>query len=259
MIKTNQDEAYEDYNTLIRMGGRPRHPIRPEPTCSTFTLWNGIVRFRDEEGYNRSMPMYTYRMQHWGGEAGRIHEELLMWKRFREYQELARQDPEKFFSYQERVKAYRKSKGIEGNVCLQLQLQQQTQLDDWKEYHTYQHKKLRYIEWDLKRAQTRMAASKQMLEEAASDGAGQLAEENLSISQAQLSSANNKLEEWISLLKWIEEQLQIIASENALGSQSSNIHFAHGAEHEASVTRDMSNLTARDLNDLTRKDFMGQL
>jgi hypothetical protein len=113
MEEYDKAATYDDYNRLIQLGGRPSAEIQP-----------GLC------------------------ERTRCYLELCRWEKFREYQQLPRKNPETFVKYVDDITRYRQKKGIGESLQPQLQLQpeQQTKLDEWKEYYIYEHCKLGRLE-----------------------------------------------------------------------------------------------------------------
>ncbi|KAJ9624470.1 hypothetical protein H2203_005205 [Taxawa tesnikishii (nom. ined.)] len=199
-------EEKEAHDALIRDGGRPSHPMD-----SGFDILDKPGRYAEIISY-------------WRGSSSRgwdiIKEQLLYWKDFREYQVRARQecaDPEMFDKYVQQVHKYRIEKSLQGDAELHHDHTRQTQLDDWREYQYYQYRKADRFRKDMKYAETRMERSQEK-QQAAID-AGQATESINSIEKADITywrakrgTARRKLEKHSILLKWIGEQIPIIAS-----------------------------------------------
>ncbi len=173
-------EAYEQYDNLIQMGGRPRAPIRPDPG-----VWDDAVH-GDEH-------LHVY--NHWGMESSRTLEELDRWKAFLEYQQLRRENPVKFEQYKETLLANQKQGERQWCPTLELELETQSKLDDWQEDYSFEHRKLLCLERKTQRI-------KQLPEEDQWWG-------------GKLKWAEGDLQEHEELLEWIRYQFRFIEAETS--------------------------------------------
>lgn len=187
--------AYDDYDTLIDMGGRPSTPINPDPGP-----WDP-AKADDEEGWiNR----------HWGSiEWGRARKELQRWKAFRRFQADNRKGVEKFKDYLKWVNEFRAKRKIQWTLSLQLQWDLQTKLDEWKEYHLFFSYLIHFIELGFEEYPERQLVTCSQYT-ATDDG---------------YSTVTRRGHERLSeFLKWIEEQLPIIATECVASEQQGEIN-----------------------------------
>ncbi|KAK2811778.1 hypothetical protein FQN50_001816 [Emmonsiellopsis sp. PD_5] len=120
MIIEDRRRYEEDYHDLISMGGRPAFP----PGFS-----DAPEDIRDK---------YRDLLDYWGGISG----QRSGWLIFRRFQRCNRKTPERFAKYEQDVRDYREREGIEGNIHLLYDHMQQTKMEDWKEYHYFQHRRL---------------------------------------------------------------------------------------------------------------------
>ncbi|KAK2743498.1 hypothetical protein FQN55_007269 [Onygenales sp. PD_40] len=120
-IMAEDRRRYEEhYQDLISLGGRPAFPPgfpdAPEET-------------RDK---------YRDLLDYWGGISGQRNG----WRIFRRFQRCNRKTPERFAQYEQDVRDYREREGLEGDIHLLYDHMQQTKMEDWKEYHYFQHRRL---------------------------------------------------------------------------------------------------------------------
>ncbi|KAI9840160.1 MAG: hypothetical protein M1837_001873 [Sclerophora amabilis] len=170
-----RNDAYEAYDSLIQMGGRPTQPINPNPR-----VWDPARTSED-----------NHVRDHWTSEARRCYDELEAWEKFRRFQTTNRQKG--FPAYHQAVSEYRQTNGIGGSVQLHLQPEEQTKLDEWKEYQFYERFKL-----DIRKKAVdeilRLPASQQK-------------------QNGDLFVANRAVEKSHAQLDWIQGQFPLIASE----------------------------------------------
>ncbi len=102
-------------------------------------------------------------------EAYLFESELKRWTAFRNYQQHIRKDPEKFPAYRQYIRQYREENALESPVQLHLQAEQQTKLDEWKEYQVIQHRKLAKKQRKLRKTQREVELAHEGLEAADSD------------------------------------------------------------------------------------------
>ncbi len=215
MEKWNEGGAYEQYDTLLQMGGRPTRSINPDPG-----VWDP-VKVNVEE---------VHVLNHWSVESGRLQDELDRWRHFREFQQRNRAKPETFPRYQEHVLKYRQGNGIEGIVQLHLQPEEQTKLDEWKEYQFYEHRKLGRLQRIVKRAQETAESARNRFDAAESDESKDAIHDALLIYQGRLRSAELNVERLNELLDWIEGQFPLIISEGPVSSQETGGEGHHSRD-----------------------------
>ncbi len=146
------------------------------------------------------------------------------WKKFREYQQQVREDPANFFQYQQFVRDYRQRKGLEGDVELQRERERQNVLNDWKEFQVYEHQNLGPLEKDVRKAEKGLDSAQKRWEGV------ELSEANkpswmsdLGWHKGDMGTAKRELARLNVWLEWIEQQLPMIASEQADSHQANNI------------------------------------
>ncbi len=88
VMEENKVEAYQLYDTLIALGGRPSRQIREQPVWET-TLVNGIVYYTDphDRRLGGSVEEEYYIHSHGDEEWTRCEEELERWQEFRVFQQ----------------------------------------------------------------------------------------------------------------------------------------------------------------------------
>ncbi|KAI9789471.1 MAG: hypothetical protein M1816_006013 [Peltula sp. TS41687] len=111
---------------LIQKGGRPRQPL---PLGSCYCSPERIEARRDDPTIVGDGC--------WARANHNLDEELLLWDRFREHQRKVRETPEEFSKWQADVRYFREHYGLEGDVQLYPQLEQQSKVDEWKEFQSW--------------------------------------------------------------------------------------------------------------------------
>jgi hypothetical protein len=123
--------AYEDYQRLIDLGGRPSQSIKPAGPCPPPTYDAMFASYCDHCAH------------HWELESVRAMAELEGWKSFLTYRGTAR-TPAKVKSYRSHILKSLRRENISWTI--ELQLDRQTKLDEWREYYLYHLNRLRYME-----------------------------------------------------------------------------------------------------------------
>ena len=159
------------------MGGRPSREINPDP--GPCPAWKSDVQKR----YHVS--------DHWNGEDGRTEGELKRWLDFRWHQFKMREDWNKFNEYKDAVHKHRQAKEIDWTV--ELQLDRQTKLDEWREYYIYEHRKRRALEKKLDQAMKNHEPVEKKFEEAKRNGSMGIPESVLLGRQADIWKYGKKI------------------------------------------------------------------
>lgn len=159
---------------------------------------------------------------HWSVEAHSFMPELRRWTAFRKYQQDIRANVQRFPEYQLYIRDYRNKHGLTGPVDLCSQSDQQTKIDEWKEYQVYIHRKLRQKEDNLKKAELELESTKRELQEANTDSLRNGIQSALPLYQAEVGGAEIELKEWQELLEWIGQQLLMITRELSLSRSETN-------------------------------------
>ncbi|KAK4994282.1 hypothetical protein LTR66_005650, partial [Elasticomyces elasticus] len=233
------EDLKEDYlrqekearDALILDGGRPSHPID-----SGFDILEEPGQYAD---------IISYWCRGWSGGAsgwGIFCDQFGVWKKFREYQEAVRQSrtgSKDFARYAQKARDYRRKKGLKGDVELHQDRKRQTQSDDWKEYQLYQLQTADRFTSDMKYAERRLEGSQKRLKAAVEKGQseqsiGLIKEYGIAHWQGRRGTARRQLEKHEVLLKWIDQQLPVIASECSSSDQRPEIcHRSDSTEANA--------------------------
>ena len=216
------------YHDLIQDGGQPSH--RPDDTG--FDIINEPGEYAE---------IISYWTDNWR-DSGRFvfRSQLSRWEDFRGYQDRVRRrfwKPEWFQKQVQFVRRYRQDKGLEGDICMLQNRKEQSRLDDWKEFQFYEYRTADAYMRDMKRAEADYKASEIRLQ--AAIDANLPAEEievkrmfGVGHDEARRGTAEADLKRQAVLLKWIDEQLPIIASEcRQLGPRSET-----RGDHQSSST-----------------------
>ncbi|KAL9627181.1 MAG: hypothetical protein Q9164_007683, partial [Protoblastenia rupestris] len=120
------------------MGGRPSRPIRYDPGPQAWRCWEheNVACSEDEE-----QKELRWINDHWRHESVHIYCELWEWEDFRSDQQLQRSDPRK----RRQLENYIQRKSIKAELLPQLHSdpQQQSKVDDWKEFYLFMHRRTR--------------------------------------------------------------------------------------------------------------------
>ena len=132
-----------------------------------------------------------------------FEEELNRWQVFRKWQKSVRETPEKFAKSQQSITQQRLDYGLADELTLELDLNQQSRLSDWKEYHGFQlavvkkwtdkYKKARGAEKTANSSETRPRW----------------------LIERQFDVAKQQLKCMTKVLKWIEQEIPKVAQEVA--------------------------------------------
>jgi hypothetical protein len=122
ILELTKTAVYDQYEMLKDLGGRPSREINSNPgPCPP----------------SKSDTDKTYHVSdHWNGESERIGGELKRWLDFRWHQFRKRRDSKTFDLYKKTINEYQSKEGIDR--VFELQLDRQTKLDEWQEYHLYE-------------------------------------------------------------------------------------------------------------------------
>ena len=207
---------HKAYHDVIQDGGRPSH--RPDDTGFDYLYepQTGIIWYWITVSASRECVFQT---QQWHWQDFRKHQD---WRRWRYWK------PEWFERFVQEVREYRQKKGLEGGIILLQDRKEQSRLQDWVEFQYWEYKKAdgfvkereRYAE-GVKRQEKRLQAA---------IDAGEPAEEiewirdhSLALMEGGRGGAEIDLERQSVLLKWIDEQLHIIASECQTSANSTPV------------------------------------
>ncbi len=199
MIQAN----VEARDRLLALGGRPLRPLNFDPAP-----WDPSRTMREEHHIRN----------HWNEESDTCKPELARWEAFRAAQKVARADALKFSELERAVRKYRIKHGFRGPIRLHLEPEQQTALNEWKEYQVFQHCHLATMERDVQQARHTLTeeASKGHLE-----GGNR---RDLVILVTDVDRAEAKLRSWNDYLEWIEQQRSVIAAEESNTQRNTSRH-----------------------------------
>ena len=122
-------QMYLEYDELVVTGGKPSAPITHPRPCGPS---------------ERDVRRWTYE---WSEEVSRVRNEWHHWKTFREHQQQVRASEEHFLQYATMMDNYHEIEvGFPLAIQLCLQAEQQSTLDEWKEYYVFEHWSLQQLE-----------------------------------------------------------------------------------------------------------------
>ena len=210
----DEDEEFrrekEAHDALIAEGGRPSHP----PNGSGFAILEEPGRYAEIISYWSSLFI--------GGKSI-LREQRWYWENFRKYQDSMRMrygKPSLFKEFAQYVRDYRREKGLQDNICLRSNRKEQSRLDDWKEFQFREYRKADQFTKEIERAEEDLKTSERELQ--ASIVAGHPADrinwikvQGVAYDKARRGTAQRELKRHAVFLKWIDEQLLMVASECA--------------------------------------------
>ncbi|KAL9129805.1 MAG: hypothetical protein Q9217_001842 [Psora testacea] len=229
----NKSRAYaeENYNTLIRKGGRPTRPIQYDPVLpiqhepGRWVYPDGHTRFLTAEEEEESTEESWVR-DHWGSEGSRFKHELTEWQLFRGFQRKFRpKNPEDIPRFQQPIDDYCRKNGIkeEWKPQVHIEPKMRTKLDEWKEFYFYQHTRLANYDWGIEEAEEQAESKLKAFDEAEPKKAtgkkwiwgDEFSREEFIMLEIGLIRTNEEQREsWRNIrLDWIEQQFQVIASQ----------------------------------------------
>lgn len=148
-----QNIAYREREKLLSIGGRSRE-INPDPGPCPDSKPDEDKRYHVSDD--------------WHEEAERTERELEQGLDFRWHQFEMRKDSKIFNKYKEAIDNHREKKGI--NFGVELQLDRQTKLDEWREYYLYEHRKRLPLERKLEKANRELETRKERMKKAEQNG-----------------------------------------------------------------------------------------
>jgi hypothetical protein len=131
------------------------------------------------------------------------------WVYFRRFQRRNRKTPEILAQYQRDVENYRRNEHIPGDIQLVFDAKQQTKLDEWKEYHYFEHQRLVRMREKAEEARLERERAKKKWEQG--EGDPKMPAWLYDVRML----AESELDKHMVLLKWIEEQIPKVAQESA--------------------------------------------
>ncbi|PGH34641.1 hypothetical protein GX50_02531 [[Emmonsia] crescens] len=203
-----QAEIVRDYNELIEMGGRPAFPLE---IAQSYT-----------NDFGEHEAMVGYWGQAFFGQRDR-------WISFLNFQLKKRRTMEIFTNYQQAVHDHREKEGIEGNIQLLFDEEQQSKVDQWKEFHYYRHRHLPRMRENAE------AASKEREQDIIDWEAGKrdpLIPEDMGWIHHVRTLVESKLDKFIGLIHWIEAELPKIEQECAESANKGVGDASRSAEKE---------------------------
>ncbi|KAL9012944.1 MAG: hypothetical protein Q9173_002327, partial [Seirophora scorigena] len=138
-IRKMQAYAEENHTALIQLGGRPTRPIQWDVGPWTFKEGTDDCSSGEEDDEQRES---RWIIDHWAYEGSKFAQELHDWQAFRGFQRRVRTKPIPL--RERRVDDYWNKRGIREALKPQLlnDLEQQSKVDEWKEYYWFQHRQL---------------------------------------------------------------------------------------------------------------------
>ena len=145
----------EAFDTLIREGGRPSHPI-----SLGFDALKELREYKEIVSYwNINQSMFEAQLREWG--------------KFRDYQQKARRyygTVITFPNYQHSVQELRQKYGLHSKFKLHRERDKQSRLDTWVEYQYYNYRKFGQFKERVEQAQKKLELARIKLSETGAAG-----------------------------------------------------------------------------------------
>ncbi|OJD15877.1 hypothetical protein AJ78_03895 [Emergomyces pasteurianus Ep9510] len=197
----------EDYNVLIEKGGRPAFPLE-------------MSRADYNEGFGEHAAMIDYWSQSFFGQRRR-------WTRFLNYQQYMRRSMETFTKYQQAVHDHRKTEGIDSSIHLHFDMEQQSKVDQWKEYHYFHHR-------HLPNKREKAEAARQKRAQQAKDWHAGIRDpsipEYMGCVYEGETKAESHLPQYMNWIRWIEGELPKIEQECVESGNKGGVDASYPAE-----------------------------
>ena len=201
----HETDARAAYGELLRLGARPSRPIREHFAYATIDD-RGYYSWKDEEtGTEYEAHADLLKPHHWEVECQVFSEQLDSWKKFREIQASAKDDPD--YKYHLLLTPAEILPIVNDHPVVSQKL---TALRDWRAYRSYQHTKLSTSERRQTTFRDEVIARRQACVDLADP--------------PQIKEAKSELERWTSRLKTCHKQwLAEKAISDRLETESQNI------------------------------------
>ncbi|KAI4167259.1 MAG: hypothetical protein LQ343_007356 [Gyalolechia ehrenbergii] len=209
---------------LIQLGGRPTRPIQRDAGDWTCTEGTDDSSSGEEDDKQRDS---RWLIDHWAHEGSKFAQELHAWQSFRRFQQHVRTKPVPM--RERRVDDYWNERAIREALKPQLynDLEQESKVNEWKEYYWYQHRQLHAYEkkitegerekerWlqDYDAAALQTSCNDKTVGTAWLHGRWQSRENIIEIGDCLIRRATRDRNKHASMLEWIEGQLPLIISE----------------------------------------------
>jgi hypothetical protein len=189
--------AYEMFRDLKDMGGRPSREVDADPGPCPASKSNTDEKYHIPD--------------HWNAESRRIKSELTRWLDFRWHQFNMRKDLKTFDLYKKNVGEHWIKNGLGGR--LQLQLDRQTKLDEWREYYLYEHEKRSTLEKGVELAKQELEHSMERMRKAGRNGSLEVCAAMLSSQWENLDERHERLSQAREEVDMAQRRLDVLSSE----------------------------------------------
>ncbi|KAF2188839.1 hypothetical protein K469DRAFT_684140 [Zopfia rhizophila CBS 207.26] len=139
-----------------------------------------------------------------------------------------RVDSKTFNKYKEAVHKHREEKGIDWVV--ELQLDRQMKLDEWREYCIYEHRKRRAMEKELDRAKRELEPAKERIMKAKRNGSAGVPFSVLSKRAAEMVSYDEKISQAQKEVDMAQKRLEVLRMEESLLAVEKDILITQAEE-----------------------------
>jgi hypothetical protein len=238
-IEESRETAYENFEDLKNIGGRPSREINPDP--GPCPAWKDDI----QKKYHSA--------DHWNGERGRTGRELERWLDFRWHQVRMRQDSNKFDKYKDAVYKHQQAKGI--NWTIELQLDQQTKLDEWWEYYIYEHRKRRALEMKLNQTKKELEPAKKKFEEAKRNGSVGIPDTVFTARISEIIAYDRKILHAQKEVEMAQKRLEVVRVEESISAAERNMWTKQAEDNLESAHKSLEAEQSEELAQLNRESL----
>ncbi|KAF2186090.1 hypothetical protein K469DRAFT_153811 [Zopfia rhizophila CBS 207.26] len=162
-----------------------------------------------------------------------------------------RENSKIFNKYKEAVHNYREEKGIDWAV--ELQLDRQTKLDEWREYYIYEHRKRRALEKALDRAKRELEPAKERMRKAKRNGSVEVPETVLSKRAAEMVRYGEKTSQAQKEVDIAQKRLEVLRMEESLSAAARDMLITQAEGDLESAQKRLEADKSDDLEQLSKE------
>lgn len=237
IIEGVQRIAYRDYEKLKGLGGRASREINPDPGPCPASKSDMDKRYHVSD--------------HWHRESGLIERELKRWLDFRWHQFRMRESSKMFNRYEEAVHKYRQEKGIDWTV--ELQLDRQTKLEEWREYYIYERRKRRALEKKLDREEKELELAKEKVMKAKRNGSVGVPFSVLSKRATEMVRYRENMTQAREEVEMAQKRLEVLRAEGSLSAATKNMLVEQAEEDLESVQKNLEAQKSDEMEQLRKE------
>ncbi len=152
LIASDREVELKAHEALVSDNGRPCYPIK-----LGFKVFKDPAQYKDIFEYWQGERGMTYTLCRWI-----FHVQLERWEKFRQFQQKNRNEfgsCEKFAEFRQEILERRRRYGLDGDIQLLKEANEQKRMDEWMEYQDYELQKYEAYEKQLELFQKNLAAA----------------------------------------------------------------------------------------------------